>query len=59
MAKTVREMMGDDAFKKEAIAAAHDLLTNPVEIPNPNSFDRNNKRFLFNVLEMYLSLIHI
>ena len=53
VAKTVREMMGDDAFKKEAIAAAHDLLTNPVEIPNPNSFDRNNKRFLFNVLEMY------
>ena len=53
VSKTVREMMGDDAFKKEAIAAAHDLLTNPVEIPNPNSFDRNNKRFLFNVLEMY------
>ena len=46
-------MMGDDAFKKEAIAATQHLLTNPVEIPNPNSFDRNNKRFLFNVLEMY------
>ena len=45
--------MGDDAFRKEAIAAAHDLLSNPVEIPNPNSFDRNSKRFLFNVLEMY------
>mgnify|MGYP003324137650 CR=1 FL=1 len=53
VAKTVREMMGDDAFRKEAIAAAHDLLSNPIEIPNPNSFDRNSKRFLFNVLEMY------
>lgn len=53
VAKTVREMMGDDAFRKDALAAAHDLLSDPVEIPNPNSFDRNSKRYLFNVLDMY------
>lgn len=53
VAKTVREMMGDDAYRKDALAAAHDLLSNPVEIPEPNSFDRNSKRFLFSVLEMY------
>ena len=53
VAKTVRSMIGDDAYRKEAIAAAHDLLSNPIEIPNPNTFDRNSKRYLFNVLEMY------
>ncbi len=53
VAKTVRSMIGDDAYRKEAIAAAHDLLTNPIEIPNPNNFDKNSKRYLFNVLEMY------
>ena len=52
-AKTVRSMIGDDAYRKEAIDAAHDLLSNPIEIPNPNTFDRNSKRYLFNVLEMY------
>jgi hypothetical protein len=52
-AKTVRSMIGDDAFRKEAIDAAHDLLSNPIEIPNPNNFDKNSKRYLFNVLEMY------
>ena len=53
VAKTVRSMIGDDAYRKEAIAAAHDLLSNPIEIPNPNNFDKNSKRYLFNVLEMY------
>lgn len=53
VAKTVRGMIGPDAFRDEALAAAHDLLSNPVEIPNPNTFDRNSQRYLFNVLEMY------
>ena len=52
-AKTVRSMIGDDAYRKEAIDAAHDLLSNPIEIPNPNNFDKNSKRYLFSVLEMY------
>ena len=53
VAKTVRDMIGPDAFRDEAIAAAHDLLSNPIEVPNPNNYDRNAKRYLFSVLEMY------
>ncbi|MBC8244893.1 MAG: hypothetical protein H8E20_10910 [Verrucomicrobia bacterium] len=53
VAKTVRGLIGPDAFRDEALSAAHDLLSNPVEVPNPNTFDRNAKRYLFSVLEMY------
>ncbi len=53
VAKTVRSMIGPDAFRDEAVAAAHELLSDPVEASNPNSFDRNAKRYLFSVLEMY------
>ncbi|MEE2947125.1 MAG: hypothetical protein VX392_02290 [Verrucomicrobiota bacterium] len=53
VAKTVRGMIGPDAFRDEAIAAAHDLLSNPIEVSNPNNLDRNAKRYLFSVLEMY------
>ena len=52
-AKTVREMIGPDAFRDEALDAAHALLNDPVEVSNPNSYDRNAKRYLFSVLEMY------
>jgi len=52
-AKTVRAMIGPDAFRDEALEAAHALLDDPVEVPNPNSYDRNAKRYLFSVLEMY------
>ena len=52
-AKTVRDMIGPDAFRDEALDAAHALLNDPVEVPNPNSYDRNAKRYLFSVLEMY------
>jgi len=52
-AKTVREMIGPDAFREEALDAAHALLNDPVEVSNPNSYDRNAKRYLFSVLEMY------
>ncbi len=53
VAKTVRGMIGPDAFRDEAVGAAHDLLSNPIEITNPNNYDRNAKRYLFSVLEMY------
>jgi len=53
VAKTVRGMIGPDAYRDDALAAAHDLLNNPIEVPNPNNFDRNAKRYLFSVLEMY------
>ena len=59
VAKAVRGLIGPDAFRDEALAAAHELLSDPVEVPNPSSFDRNAKRYLYSVLEMYLSLIHI
>ena len=52
-AKTVREMIGPDAFREEALDAAHALLNDPVEVSNPSSYDRNAKRYLFSVLEMY------
>ena len=52
-AKTVRDMIGPDAFREEALDAAHALLNDPVEVSNPNSYDRNAKRYLFSVLEMY------
>ena len=52
-AKTVRDMIGPDAFRDEALDAAHALLNDPVEVSNPNSYDRNAKRYLFSVLEMY------
>ena len=29
------------------------MLSDPVEVPNPSSFDRNAKRYLYSVLEMY------
>ena len=53
VAKTVRSLIGPDAFRDEALAAAHELLSDPVEVPNPNNFDRNSQRYLFSVLEMY------
>ena len=53
VAKAVRSMIGPDAFRDEAVAAAHELLSDPVEASNPNSFDRNSKRYLYSVLEMY------
>ena len=52
-AKTVRDMIGPDAFRDKALEAAHALLNDPVEVSNPNSYDRNAKRYLFSVLEMY------
>lgn len=53
VAKTVRGLIGPDAFRDEALAAAHELLSDPVEVPNPSSLDRNAKRYLYSVLEMY------
>ena len=53
VAKAVRSMIGPDAFRDEAVAAAHELLSDPVEASNPSSLDRNSKRYLYSVLEMY------
>ena len=53
VAKTIRSMIGPDAFRDEAVAAAHELLSDPIEVPNPNNFDQNSQRYLFSVLEMY------
>ena len=53
VANAVRSMIGPYAFRDEAVAAAHELLSDPLEMPNPNSFDQNAKRYLYSVLEMY------
>ena len=52
-AKKVRSWLGKEAYRDEALDAAHTLLSDPVEVPNPNNFDKASKQYLFMVLEMY------
>ena len=52
-ARALRSWLGDDAYSKDAIAAAHELLIEPVEVPGGNHFDRVSRNYLFMVLDMY------
>ncbi len=52
-ANKLRSMLGRDAYRDEALNAAHDLLTAPVEIIGGNKFDAASKQYLFTVLKMY------
>ena len=52
-AKALRGWLGEDAYSEQALAAAHDLLSDPVEVPRGNHFDRVSKNYLFMVLDMY------
>ena len=51
-ARALRSWLGDDAYSKDAIAAAHELLIEPVEVPGGNHFDRVSRNYLFMVLDM-------
>ena len=52
-AKIIQRSIGKDAYRKEAIAAAHELLLDPIDVVGGNRFDRVSKQYLFMVLEMY------
>ncbi len=52
-AKIVQGWLGKDAYRTEALAAAHELLLDPVEAVGGNHFDRMSKNYLFMVLDMY------
>ncbi len=52
-AKTIQGWLGKDAYRTEALAAAHDLLLDPVEAVGGNHFDRLSRNYLFMVLDMY------
>ena len=52
-AKTIQGWLGKDAYRTEALAAAHELLLDPVEAVGGNHFDRVSKNYLFMVLDMY------
>ena len=52
-ARALRTWLGDDAYSTEALAAAHELLTDPVEASGGNHFDRVSSNYLFMVLDMY------
>ena len=52
-AKIIQGWLGKDAYRTEALAAAHELLLDPVEAVGGNHFDRLSKNYLFMVLDMY------
>jgi len=51
--KIIQGWLGKDAYRTEALAAAHELLLDPVEAVGGNHFDRLSKNYLFMVLDMY------
>ncbi len=52
-AKIIQGWLGKDAYRTEVLAAAHELLLDPVEAVGGNHFDRVSKNSLFMVLDMY------
>ena len=51
--KIIQSWLGKDAYRTEVLAAAHELLLDPVEAVGGNHFDRVSKNYLFMVLDMY------
>ncbi|MFL3666416.1 MAG: hypothetical protein ACJ06V_07520 [Verrucomicrobiota bacterium] len=51
--KIIQSWLGKDAYRTEALAAAHELLLDPVEAVGGNQFDRLSRNYLFMVLDMY------
>ncbi|MDP6795483.1 MAG: hypothetical protein QF721_08660 [Verrucomicrobiota bacterium] len=52
-ARALRSMIGPDAYRDEALGAAHELLTEPIAVAGGNKFDAASRQYLFRVLEMY------
>ena len=53
VARILRSMIGKDAYRDEALGAAHELLAEPIVVNNGNKFDAASRQYLFMVLEMY------
>ena len=53
IAYAAKTIQGREAYRTEALAAAHELLLDPVEAVGGNHFDRVSKNYLFMVLDMY------
>ena len=52
-ASKLRSLAGKDAYTAEALGAAHELLSEPIEVVGGNKYDAASKQYLFMVLEMY------
>lgn len=52
-AKQLQKWLGKDAYRDEALGAAHELLAEPINVANGNKFDAASRQYLFMVLEMY------
>lgn len=58
VSRILKSISGNN-HREDAVAAAHDLLLNPIQIENPGSLDRNAKNYLFMVLEMFEDMTFI
>ena len=52
-ARKLQKWIGKDAYRDEALGAAHELLAEPIDVANGNKFDAASRQYLFMVLEMY------
>jgi len=52
-AKKLRDLAGRDAYRDEALGAAHELLADPIAFDGGNKYDAASRQYLFMVLEMY------
>ena len=52
-ARTLRSMIGPDAYRSDALGAVHELLTEPIAVTGGNKFDATSRQYLFKVLQMY------
>ena len=52
-ARKLRDLAGKDAYRDEALGAAHDLLADPIAFEGGNKYDAASRQYLFMVLEMY------
>lgn len=52
-AKKLQRWIGKDAYRDEALGAAHELLAEPIDVAKGNKFDAASRQYLFMVLEMY------
>ena len=52
-AKKLQKWIGKDAYRDEALGAAHELLGEPIDVADGNKFDAASRQYLFMVLEMY------
>ena len=52
-ARKLRDLAGKEAYRDEALGAAHELLADPIAFDGGNKYDAASRQYLFMVLEMY------